>query len=157
MLSYNDVVRNYKGKVVEMTSFLDNGKWTVDWERLEFYGIGFVSLTEITRYSPELPVEKLIKVEPTNAFPFVFDTGVSRFMYITDIKEKSVSREMMTHGELMEWLAKGNGIVRIGNETLVRTSIKLDELEFYWEIPSGKYLIKGFDEKEWHEPFRGVM
>lgn len=73
---------------------------------------------------------------------------------IIDYKPENMSKKKtrrMTNKELSEWCAKGKGIFKNddGNMTYTDFGFNINEMN---EPVGGWIHIRGFDEKEWHEP-----
>lgn len=72
-----------------------------------------------------------------------------RYIYCAEIPQ--AKQKLATNIQLMEWLAKGNGIWRNRNERNVRTFIYGDSESLEDEVEDG-ILIRPFGTKEWLEP-----
>lgn len=70
--------------------------------------------------------------------------------YMSENKSEKKNRKM-TYKELSEWLAKGKGQYKNGNFGSFRTELVYFKNEEN-TIVENDYLIRGFNETEWHEP-----
>lgn len=72
--------------------------------------------------------------------------------------------DVATFGQVMEWLAKGNGFVRIVNRNYKGSTVSYtiecgeEELNDYiTSDPKTRVWLRRFDEKEWHDPTLAYM
>lgn len=72
--------------------------------------------------------------------------------------------DVATYGQVMEWLAKGNGIIKVfyryREASAVSCTIECEEQElndYITSDPKTRVWLRRFDEKEWHDPTLAYM
>lgn len=65
-----------------------------------------------------------------------------------------------TYGELAQWVAKGYGVWSFGGAQSSRSVFtELTFISYDWDepVPDGDYVIRKWDDKEWHKPTKDYM
>lgn len=70
------------------------------------------------------------------------------------IQEEEEYDDLCTYRQLAEWLAKGNGELFFGGIANISLSYPVEKADDCLDKP---YMIRKWDDKEWHEPFLSYM
>lgn len=111
-------------------------------------------LREISEDPEALNIVTLANVFVPNTFPFLSERGKGDiFQFFRPVLEDDY--ELMTHRQLLEWLAKGNGEYTCSDNTIVSTNdgyLKGEEDE-----PVEDYIIiRRWNDTEWVKPTKAI-